>query len=63
LGLAWYRWKVHAVFILNIIEVLIMVYDLIVIGGGPGGSTAAKTAAEGGTNVLLLEAAEEGRYK
>ena len=40
-----------------------MVYDLIIIGGGPGGATAAKTAAEGGANVLMLEAAEEGRYK
>ena len=40
-----------------------MVYDLIVIGGGPGGSTAARIAAEGGAKVLLLEAAEEGRYK
>ena len=40
-----------------------MIYDLIVIGGGPGGATAAKVAAEGGANVCLLEAAEEGRYK
>lgn len=40
-----------------------MTYDLIIIGGGPGGSTAAKIAAEGGAKVLLLEAAEEGRYK
>ncbi|MFW9783465.1 MAG: NAD(P)/FAD-dependent oxidoreductase [Candidatus Heimdallarchaeota archaeon] len=40
-----------------------MIYDLIVIGAGPGGSTAAKVAADGGANVLLLEAADEGRYK
>jgi flavin-dependent dehydrogenase len=40
-----------------------LVYDLIIIGAGPGGATAAKTAAEDGANVLLLEAAEEGRYK
>jgi len=40
-----------------------MVYDLIIIGGGPGGATAAKFASESGANVLLLEAAEEGRYK
>ncbi|NVM17303.1 MAG: NAD(P)/FAD-dependent oxidoreductase [Candidatus Lokiarchaeota archaeon] len=40
-----------------------MTYDLIIVGGGPGGSTAAKIAAESGAKVLLLEAAEEGRYK
>jgi len=43
--------------------VLTMKYELIIIGAGPGGATAAKTAAEKGANVLLLEAAEEGRYK
>ncbi len=32
-----------------------MKYDLIVVGGGPGGLMAAKTAAEGGLNVLLIE--------
>jgi flavin-dependent dehydrogenase len=32
-----------------------MKYDLIVIGGGPGGLTAAKTAAEDGLKVLLIE--------
>ena len=40
-----------------------MIYDLIIVGGGPGGSTAAKIAAEGGAKVLLLEAEERGRYK
>lgn len=40
-----------------------MIYDLIIVGSGPAGATAAKIAAEGGANVLLLEAAEEGRYK
>jgi geranylgeranyl reductase family protein len=40
-----------------------MVYDLIIVGGGPGGATAAKTVAEHGLNVLLLEAGKEGRYK
>jgi len=32
-----------------------MKYDLIVIGGGPAGLTAAKTASEDGLKVLLLE--------
>ena len=30
-------------------------YDLIVVGGGPGGLMAAKTAAEDGLKVLLIE--------
>ncbi|MBN2025659.1 MAG: NAD(P)/FAD-dependent oxidoreductase [Actinobacteria bacterium] len=30
-------------------------YDLIVVGAGPGGSTAALTAAEAGMKVLVLE--------
>jgi flavin-dependent dehydrogenase len=30
-------------------------YDLIVAGGGPGGLMAAKTAAEDGLKVLLIE--------
>ncbi len=30
-------------------------YDLIVVGGGPGGLMAAKTAAEDGLSVLLIE--------
>ncbi len=33
-------------------------YDLIVVGAGPGGSTAALTAAEMGLKTLLLERAE-----
>ena len=32
-----------------------MKYDLIVVGGGPGGLMAAKTAAEDGLKVLLAE--------
>lgn len=31
------------------------VYDVIVVGGGPAGSMAARYAAEGGASVLLLE--------
>jgi digeranylgeranylglycerophospholipid reductase len=40
-----------------------MNYELIIIGAGPAGATAAKIAAEGGANVCILEAEEEGRYK
>ncbi|NHJ19441.1 MAG: NAD(P)/FAD-dependent oxidoreductase [Candidatus Lokiarchaeota archaeon] len=40
-----------------------MKYDLVIVGGGPGGATAAKIAAESGVKVLLIEAAEESRYK
>jgi len=32
-----------------------MKYDLIIIGGGPGGLMAAKTAAEDGLKVVLIE--------
>ncbi|NHJ26227.1 MAG: FAD-binding protein [Candidatus Lokiarchaeota archaeon] len=42
---------------------IIVSFELVIIGGGPAGATAAKIAAEGGIKVLLLEAAEEGRYK
>jgi len=34
-------------------------YDLVVVGAGPGGSMAAKTAAEAGLSVLLLEKRQE----
>ena len=40
-----------------------MIYDLIIVGGGPGGATAARFAAERGLSVLLLEAGKGGRYK
>lgn len=40
-----------------------MPYDLIVVGGGPGGSTAAREAAEGGARVLLLDRAAFPREK
>ena len=38
-------------------------YDLIVIGGGPGGTSAAITAARGGARVLLLERGRFPRHK
>lgn len=34
-------------------------YDVIVVGAGPGGSSAAKVAAENGLRVLLLEKRQE----
>ena len=30
-------------------------YDVIIIGGGPAGSTVARYAAEGGANVLVID--------
>ncbi len=38
-------------------------YDVIVIGAGPSGSTAAKTLAEKGYQVLLIEKFKMPRYK
>jgi len=38
-------------------------YDLIVIGGGPAGTSAAITAARGGASVLLLERGRFPRHK
>jgi len=32
-----------------------MKYDVVVVGGGPAGATAARVAAEKGLSVLLLE--------
>ncbi|MFP4375382.1 MAG: NAD(P)/FAD-dependent oxidoreductase, partial [Spirochaetaceae bacterium] len=38
-------------------------YDLIVVGAGPAGSTAARAAAEGGLRVAILERAAFPREK
>ncbi|GAB2885488.1 geranylgeranyl reductase family protein [Streptomyces mayteni] len=39
------------------------VWDVVVVGAGPGGASAARAAAETGRRVLLLEKAELPRYK
>jgi geranylgeranyl reductase family protein len=39
------------------------IYDSIIIGGGPAGSSAAYTMARAGLNVLLLEKEKMPRYK
>jgi thioredoxin reductase (NADPH) len=36
------------------------VYDMIIIGGGPGGYTAALYGARAGLNVLILERLSAG---
>jgi len=38
-------------------------WDVVVVGAGPAGSSAARGAAESGARVLLLEKAELPRYK
>ena len=41
-------------------------FDIVVVGAGPGGSIAAKVAAENGYSTCLIEKeslAENGRYK
>ena len=40
-----------------------MMYDLIIAGGGPSGSSAARTAARLGLDVLLIEKERFPRYK
>jgi menaquinone-9 beta-reductase len=40
-----------------------MLYDLIIIGGGPAGTSAAISAARGGARVLLLERGRFPRHK
>jgi geranylgeranyl reductase family protein len=38
-------------------------YDVIVVGGGPGGSTAARVCAKAGVKTLLIEKERLPRYK
>ena len=38
-------------------------HDVIVIGGGPGGSTTATLVAEKGHRVLLLERDQSPQFK
>jgi len=40
-----------------------VVWDVIVVGAGPAGSSAARVAAEAGATVLLLDRARFPRYK
>ena len=38
-------------------------YDIIIVGGGPAGSTAARRASQEGLNVVLFDKARFPRYK
>src|SRR4030065_2305050 len=38
-------------------------YDVIVVGGGPGGSTAARFCAKAGLKALIIEKEKFPRYK
>jgi geranylgeranyl reductase family protein len=40
-----------------------VIWDVLVVGAGPAGSSAARVAAEGGASVLLLDRARFPRYK
>jgi menaquinone-9 beta-reductase len=45
------------------VEMSCMPYDLIIIGGGPAGTSAAISAVRGGARVLLLERGRFPRHK
>ncbi|MCK4970958.1 MAG: FAD-dependent oxidoreductase, partial [Thermoplasmata archaeon] len=36
-----------------------MEFDIVVVGGGPGGSMTARDAARGGLDVLMIEKRQE----
>ena len=38
-------------------------YDVVVVGAGPGGSTAARSCAQAGLKTLLVEKERLPRYK
>ena len=40
-----------------------VIWDVLVVGAGPAGSSAARVAAEGGASVLLIDRARFPRYK
>ena len=40
-----------------------MKYQVIIIGGGPAGYTAAETAGKGGLSVLLIEKNSLGTHR
>ena len=40
-----------------------LIWDVLVVGAGPAGSSAARVAAEGGASVLLVDRARFPRYK
>jgi geranylgeranyl reductase family protein len=40
-----------------------VIWDVLVVGAGPAGSSAARVAAEGGASVLLVDRARFPRYK
>ncbi|WP_434447384.1 FAD-dependent oxidoreductase [Lentzea sp. E54] len=42
---------------------VVQLWDVVVVGAGPAGATAARVAAEAGCSVLLLERAAIPRYK
>ena len=47
----------------GIVEIAMQVADVIIIGGGPAGSTCAGKLAQGGLDVLIVDKAEFPRSK